>query len=139
MYTRNYYSEDEKIRVPENYDGIAFPEQNEIKNASETDPKIPSESDNPPLRAPWDIPKEEKQNVTEEVMAKPRESGGILGDFMNKLPFGSLFKKGDFLGNALSDFGTEEILIIGVALFLLLSKNGDKECAFILLFLLFVK
>ena len=36
----------------------------------------------------------------------------------------SIFKKG---------FGTEEILIIGIAAFLLFSKGGDKECAIILL------
>ena len=139
MYTRNYYSEDEKINVPENYDGNAFAEKKETVNANEINQTPTQNTEIPPLRAPWDIPKEEKQDVTEQVMAKPRESAGVFGDFMSRLPFGSLFKKGDFLGNALSDFGTEELLIIGVALFLLLSKNGDKECAFILLFLLFVK
>jgi len=139
MYTRNYYSEDEKIRVPENYDGNAFTEEKETICTPEAQKSVKTDTESPPLRAPWDIPKEEKQNVTEQVMAKPRESAGVFGDFMSKLPFGSLFKRGDFLGNALSDFGTEELLIIGVAIFLLLSKNGDKECAFILLFLLFVK
>ncbi len=52
----------------------------------------------------------------------------ILGktfDFKS-LPF---FKKG---------FGTEEILIIGIAAFLLFSKGGDKECAIILLLSLFL-
>ncbi len=41
----------------------------------------------------------------------------------------SFFKKG---------FGTEEILIIGIAAFLLFSKGGDKECAIILLLSLFL-
>ena len=41
----------------------------------------------------------------------------------------SVFKKG---------FGTEEILIIGIAAFLLFSKGGDKECAIILLLSLFL-
>ena len=34
--------------------------------------------------------------------------------------------------------GTEELLIAAVALFLLFSKNGDKECAIMLLLTLFV-
>ena len=139
MYTRNYYAEDEKIRVPENYDGNAFHEKKETLSMPESTPSAAADTEIPPLRAPWDVLKEEKQEVTEQVMAHPRESEGVFGDFLSKLPFGSLFRKGDFLGNAFSDFGTEELLIIGVALFLLLSKNGDKECAFILLFLLFVK
>ena len=41
----------------------------------------------------------------------------------------SIFKKG---------FGTEEILILGIAAFLLFSKGGDKECAIILLLSLFL-
>ncbi len=41
----------------------------------------------------------------------------------------SLFKRG---------FGTEEILILGIAAFLLFSKGGDKECAIILLLSLFL-
>ena len=34
--------------------------------------------------------------------------------------------------------GTEELLLIGVALFLLFSKDGDKECAIIFLLALFI-
>ena len=34
--------------------------------------------------------------------------------------------------------GSEEVLIAAVALFLLFSKNGDKECAIMLLLTLFV-
>ena len=48
---------------------------------------------------------------------------------------------GSFLRPAhLKDFklGTEELLIGAVALFLLFSKNGDKECAIMLLLTLFI-
>ena len=34
--------------------------------------------------------------------------------------------------------GTEELMIAAVALFLLFSKNGDKECAIMLLLTLFI-
>ena len=36
------------------------------------------------------------------------------------------------------EIGTEELLLIGVALFLLFSKSGDKECAVIFLLSLFM-
>ncbi len=138
MYTRNYYSEDDKIIVPENYDGNAFSENQEA-NERETSQKPPVKEELPPLRAPWDISKEETKGGAEEVLATPKGREGFFGEFINKLPLGNLFRRGDFLKNTFSDFGTEELLIIGVALFLLISKDGDKECAFILLFLLFVK
>ena len=54
---------------------------------------------------------------------------------------GSIFGRGTlpFLdGIRMPNIGTEELLIIAVAAFLLFSKNGDRECALILLFLLFV-
>ena len=138
MYTRNYYSEHEKITVPENYDGNAFHENKEVREAkAEQAPSVKEEL--PPLRAPWDVPKETSEDVAEKVMTRPKTQGNLLGELMTNLPFGSFLRKGDFFKNAFSDFGTEEILLIGVALFLLLSKSGDKECAFILLFLLFVK
>lgn len=52
-----------------------------------------------------------------------------------------LFGKGSLFGIEglkMPKIGTEEILIIATAAFLLFSKNGDRECALILLFLLFI-
>ena len=37
-----------------------------------------------------------------------------------------------------TNIGTEEILIIATAAFLFFSKGGDRECALILLLLLFI-
>ena len=54
---------------------------------------------------------------------------------------GGLFGKGSlpFLdGIKMPKIGTEELLILAVAAFLFFSKNGDRECALILLFLIFV-
>ena len=55
--------------------------------------------------------------------------------------FHSFFKKGFDLKNFSpfkNGFGTEEILILGIAAFLFFSKGGDKECAVILLLSLFI-
>ncbi len=76
--------------------------------------------------------------------SEKREGGGGL--------FGGLFGGGSLFGGGalsslfssggvksfISKIGTEEILIIATALFLFLSKEGDKECAIMLLLLLLV-
>ena len=53
-----------------------------------------------------------------------------------------LFRKDSFLNIPILKelhIGIEEILILATALFLFSSRNGDKECALMLLLLLFVK
>ena len=137
MYTRSYDNES-RINIPENYDGNAFVEAKSIKESSSNkESELTAEA--LPLRAPWDISREAADGDSAEVMAKPKINDGFWGELMSKLPFGSILGKGNFLKSTFSDFGTEELLILGVALFLLLSKDGDKECALILLFLIFVK
>lgn len=61
--------------------------------------------------------------------ASPSHAHG-LGGLFSRLP----------LGNFLSGIhiGWEELLIIAAALFLFLSKDGDKECAIMLAILLFI-
>ena len=62
--------------------------------------------------------------------------GVALKKESEKIPIlSSLF--GD-LSIGLPKLGTEELLLIGAALFLLFSKDGDKECAIILLILLLI-
>lgn len=66
------------------------------------------------------------------VSATPRES--ILSGLFR----GGLTGLGDIPILKRLNIGIEEILICAVALFLLTSKSGDKECAVMLLLLLFV-
>ena len=51
----------------------------------------------------------------------------------------SIFTGMDFGKLSFPKIGTEEILIIGLAIFLFLSRDGDKECAVLLLLLLFIR
>ncbi|MBQ8302353.1 MAG: hypothetical protein IJX97_02245 [Clostridia bacterium] len=115
MYTRSYYPEaQEKITLPDNYDGTAFTEQ----------------------------PPEDAEII--ETVSIPKEEKGedsVLTS-LTKLPiFSGIFGKGGLFGDAglsMPKLGTEEILIIATAAFLFFSKNGDKESALILLFLLLI-
>ena len=115
VYSRNYDTT-EDFSVPKNYDGTAFGARKE---------------DSAPSAEP-------SNEGAKEAFAPPQE-GGFFSSLLGKIPFAS----------SLSAFGLpaplrmpeihgEELLIIAVALFLLFSKNGDKECAIILLILLFV-
>ena len=136
MYTRSYYPEQEKLTVPENYDGYAFSEE---KSESVTLKESEIQESKAPLRAPWDEDKEEKQEkIAQPASATPKYDSSF-GVFLNKIPFLKGISKSNTFKNGLSDFGTEELLIIGIAIFLLLSKSGDKECSLMLLFLLFIK
>ncbi len=114
MYTRSFYPESTgEILIPENYDGTML--RDTVEN---TEPE----------------PKEEK---SEEVpVFKKQEDGGIFSWF-GKLTKGGLGT--DLLGGFFKDFGTEEILIIGIALFLIFSGSHDIECAVMMLLLLFIK
>lgn len=58
-----------------------------------------------------------------------------ISSFLSDLP---LFKGLGGLGLSVPAFGTEDILIIATAAFLFFSKSGDKECAIMLLLLIFI-
>ena len=74
---------------------------------------------------------EEKAELTESTRLGESEAAfsPLLGrsSLINSLPFLKSF-----------NFGIEELLIIGVAAFLFFTKDGDKECAIMLLILLFI-
>ncbi len=117
MYARSYYPESpERVNIPENYDGTAFTEREENN-----------------------IQDKESPQTNSYIMDKEESVETGLG----KIPIlSSLFGKGSLfpsLSFRLSDIGTEEILIIAAAAFLFFSKDGDKESALILLFLLLIK
>jgi hypothetical protein len=112
VYSRNYYTEEVgKPEPPENYNGTVFIEQR-IEEAE-------------PTFQPADI----------TAGASPEKRGLFSG--LSDIPIlSSLF--GSAKGFSLDSIGIEEILIIATAAFLFFSKDGDKECALILLLILFI-
>ncbi len=128
MYTRSYTDEN-RIIIPESYGGVAFGKEEAIHTDSET----PGE-DTEVFK-----PTEEKCDRCDiPADTDPKRADGI-GAFLKKLPIGGIFtdifKGGKF---SLNNIGTEEILILATAAFLFFSKDGDRECAIMLLLLLFV-
>ena len=114
MYTRSYYPDTGEL--PENYGGMAM-------RVSEPPPE------------PRESPKNEDASEPAGLFGKNQ------GELSMKAPiFSSLLSRLGTVARPLGieRLGTEELLIIGVALYLLFSKSGDKECAVILLLLLLV-
>ena len=125
MYTRSYANETDEIIIPDKYGGTSFTHQ-QYEQAGE---KHQVNAKNPWEEA--DIHTSESKDTEESTQASVEPTKGHLAGFLS-----GFFKNGNF---GLQKIGTEEILIIAAAAFLLFSKEGDKECAIMLLLLLFLR
>ena len=134
MYTRPY-DDNAGIIIPESYSGTALREEPPISETHETEQASATpRPDASGGRNPW-----EKDTTVHNDSPMKNDKAVPTGSFLSNLPFGNLlggiFKNERF---GLQKIGTEEILIIATAAFLLFSKDGDKECAIMLLLLLFL-
>ena len=139
MYARSYFGNSE-ISLPENYDGTAFSEDS-IQKDTKT-PKIESAKNEIKFSPKNDTAECSSpcQEDTYECSSpnKQKDKNGLFGiDF--KGMFKSVFPENKLTSFFSDDFGIEEILIIGTALFLLFSPERDIECALLLLALIFIK
>ena len=117
-YEKNACEEEVQRTLPSGYSGVAF----ESEAAEPPPPNDPS------------IPTEESTPVSGNT-AEPGIFSSLLTriPFLQriKLPFGEKFS----LGGWFSD--TEDLLLLGLALLLLFSKEGDPLCAVAVLILFF--
>lgn len=140
MYSRSYQA-GEIPTVPESYSGVAFREPDPIP---EDAPRSVAKSADIRFTA---APEPPDPNLTAAAVAEPApepeavRTGGILSGIGDIFPLKGLFSgvSGFHLDKlGLSKIGMEEILIVGLALFLFFSKDGDKECAILLALLLLI-
>ena len=117
MYSRSYT--DGEIIIPEKYAGTAL---EEIEKEKENNTKKSECEAVHMSESPCDEIKKDKINLSS------------ITDIMK-----CFFGRNNEDENFLSGIGFEELLILGMALYLFFSTNSDKECALILLALLFVK
>lgn len=112
-YEKNEFSEDVQP-LPSGYRGVAFERETE---------------ENEPPSAP-------AHENAEAVMTSSGAINSPLSFFNRFLPLRRLWPegKGGMLGSFFSD--TEDILLLGIFLLLLLSKEGDTLCAVAVLILL---
>jgi len=137
MYTKSYPKDNQGILIPEKYGGTAFIDTAiEKKDTYEIDGEKLSEGKTGEAKNPWEE-NEEKNSTRGEPSAPAGAFGGLfsrLGDGLFGIPY---FKSPKAIFS--DGLGTEELLIIGLALFLFLSPERDIECALMILLLLFVK
>ena len=118
MYSRSY-RDDRAIQVPESYGGTALKED--------------------PLAV--DRPDEELSTESVHKVAPEAEPAGLLSRLPLLSSLGGLFSEGSSIRQMIhppKSIGLEELLLIGVGLYLLFSSDGDRECAIILLAVLFI-
>ena len=124
MYSRNLFKEQAPTAVPKDYSGTSL--------KAEEDESVTSATENP-WQIPPEVPCEKPCAPPKKECSGPKKGGSFFSEILQgRLGF---LKEGGF-GSLLGGIGTEEILIIAIALFLLFSKDGDRECAVMLLFLL---
>ena len=124
MYTRSYGDELSDIIIPEKYGGTSFTQGipgEEKKDIGST------------YKNPWEA--DEIHSTSSDKI----EDGAMASATPSKLPFIG-FLSGIFKNESLSlqKIGKEELLILATAAFLFFSREGDKECAIMLLLLLFI-
>ena len=124
MYSRNLFKEQVPAAVPKDYSGTT------LKGEDGENIAVAAEN---PWQIPPDVPCEKPCEPPKKEECGTKRGGTFLSEMLSgRLGF---LKDGGF-GSLLGRIGTEEILIIAIALFLLFSKDGDRECAVMLLFLL---
>ncbi len=161
MYSRSFFNDEKEMPTPpENYGGTALGEEK-----SEREGELPASIEagfeeccrgcEPPRQEQRDCRCEgqrdrgetgTKCHPCEEKRERCTQNGSSDSGLFGGLFSGGLFREGGlyslFRGGGIkslfSNIGTEEILIIATALFLFLSKEGDKECAVMLLLLLMI-
>lgn len=130
MYTRSYSDDRGDMMIPDSYGGTALFNHPQMRS----DDAPPEDAREKNADAPF-----ENEDAIHTSSGEDDGSGYPGSSFLSKLPisgfFSNIFKSEKF---GLQKIGKEEILIIVTAAFLLFSKEGDKECAIMLLILLFI-
>ena len=146
MYQRKYYPQQE-IKIPENYGGYALTEES-VEEVEETsgiahEPSCEHACEPPPCEEPL-----VEEECTSTFGSHPWEHEPTRGhEPTGRLPVRRPKREGLFdgvlslcerFGLHMPSFDFEDLLLIGIALSLLLSKEKDIECGLLLLALVFL-
>ena len=137
MYSRGLGGDGKERAIPEKYDGTALLDPIAVGEgaACAAAPKfIDSQKKEIKFSPPEASPEEHE---CDDQPAGEENDDGVLSFAPLKWVRGLLPEKSSLSG-VLPKIELEELIIIGLALFLFFSKNGDKECALILLSLIFI-
>ena len=121
--------------IPEKYDGTALLDLPTDTNAASCSaPKFIDAQKNEVKISPQEEPREEQgEPCSSEIREESTAEAFSPTRWLRRI-----FPRGSFLGELLPKIELEELIIIGLALFLFFSKDGDRECALMLLALIFI-
>lgn len=128
MYQRKYYKDEAAMKIPDNYSGLAIDAEGYIDETAPSEEPYEVPTLAMPIPPPSPSPPSDEECGT-HACAERRHGGTFyetIEGFCRRI------------GLHMPSFDREDILLIGVALFLFFSKDGDKECALLLIALLFL-
>ncbi len=150
MYARTDYppSADE-LHVPQNYGGNALTSEAAASaGADDVDEEVcpaVADAEAQPCAAhnPWECPPPKEESPPPRP---PRKELFGLSSLLGKLPFGDMLGRLPLFGRPCDGAdarhgvfdNSEDLLLIGLAAFLFFSPHGDRECAVLLLALVFL-
>ena len=140
MYSRVYGKEnDSKILIPDGYDGTAFSDggKDDIRRSVSEVSDIPADTAGKEAKISLGLHTDTGENEEAESEDSEPVFGFAKGGFMpllkNLIPKSFRFNKEEPFS-----FDFEDLLIIGIALFLIFSKEGDRELGLMLALLVFI-
>ncbi len=128
MYQRKYYKDEATMKIPDNYSGLAIDAEGYIDESAATEEPYEVPTLAMPMSPPSPPPPSEEECGAQACIEK--KHGGTFYETIE-----GFCRR---IGLHMPTFDREDILLIGVALFLFFSKDGDKECAILLIALLFL-
>ncbi len=137
MYSRNYYNQRKEIILPDKYDGTALSDKEEESTYTESKEETSSSDSRENKETPsglFDFGK--GGTMIEQNKEKPDKNGDFSALF-SALPLKGILGGFGLDKIKMPSFDAEDLLVLGIALYFLFSKSGDKLIAIMLLILLF--
>lgn len=139
MYSRGFGTGGD-VKIPEKYDGTALIDipVEEEKVPTQQMPLFSDTQKREVKISPSEIPTDthNEESVGTEKSEETADAG--LFSFTPLKLITKIIPDGTHLGKLIPKIEIEELIILGIAAFLFFSKSGDKECALMLLALIFI-
>ena len=136
MYSRGLGPIKQDCTIPEKYDGTALLDLpvGEADAQCGTAPKF-IDAQKKEIKISPTTPHEQ---IADESYREDKSEAASATPTISSRWLSGIFADGFSFGNVLQRIELEDLIIIGLAAFLFFSKSGDKECALMLLALIFI-
>ncbi len=139
MYSRGFGTSGD-VKLPEKYDGTALIDipVEEEKSPPQQMPLFSDTQKREVKISPSEIPNDTHNEESIGTEKSEETADAALFSFAPLKLISKIIPDGTRLGKLIPKIEIEELIILGIAAFLFFSKSGDKECALMLLALIFI-